>query len=111
MAEKNIFVKYVGPKKVMHVPFGREKPYIPAVSMSEVEETIDFPKNQMIELRSEWAEALLKAAPQTFKHEGTIKPKAFTIKSDIPKLPSIASEITEEEFANVSGNTDSALED
>lgn len=107
---KNIFVKYVGQKKVLHVPFGYNNQF-PLKSMSELEETIDFPRNQMVELSPERAEILLKFSPAIFKMEGTIRPKATTIRGNMPKAPSVAVPLTQEEYEDVTGDTDSALED
>jgi hypothetical protein len=80
---KNCMVKYVGPKKVMHVPFPEDNKF-PLQSMSDMHEMIEFPRGQMVELSPERAEALLAQSPGVFKLEAMIrpaqKPQAITVK-------------------------------
>jgi hypothetical protein len=74
-------VKYVGPKKIMNVPFPENNEF-PLKSFSDLHEVIQFPRNTPIELSPERAEALLNQSPGNFKVWATIKP-AVTIKKKV----------------------------
>ena len=91
----NQMVKYVGPKKNMHVPFPADNK-LPLWSMSDLDEMVTFPRNQMVELTRERAEALLKQSPGVFKDCGPIRA------AQKPKT---------KESVNVEGSENPALED
>lgn len=96
---RNIMVEYVGPKKSITVPFPEDGSF-PLKSMADPHVNITFPKKQPAELTPKQAEVLLKACPQTFKACGTVRVKS-----------SVATEITEEEYASVEGDSDTARQD
>lgn len=98
---RNYMVKYVGPKKRIHVPFPLDNK-LPIRSMSELDEVVTFERNIMVELEPKRAEALIKQSPDVFKIVDTIKAKPI-------KKPEVV-QLTEEEYQDVSGDTDSALE-
>lgn len=65
--EPTVKVTYIGPKKVMHVPFP-----CPCVSLSESETTITFEKNKPVDLIVRYAEQLAKQAKDVFKFKGLV---------------------------------------
>ena len=79
---KNIMVKYVGPKKVMNVPFPEDGTF-PLESLSNLHEIVQFPRGQGVELIPERAEVLLKQSPESFKVWGP-PIKAVTVRG--PKV-------------------------
>src|SRR5690242_17785622 len=98
---RNYMVKYVGPKKRIHVPFPADNK-LPLRSMAELDEVVTFERNQMVELEPKRAEALIKRSPDVFKIVDTIKAKPV-------KKPETVT-LTEEEYASVAGDQDSVQE-
>ncbi len=94
---KNIMVKYVGPKKHIHVPFPEDGSF-PLVSGACLHDVIRFPRNEGVELSPERAEALLEQSPGVFKVWGP-PIKAVTVRKPIA------------EANDVKGNTSPVLED
>ncbi len=82
----NIMVKYVGPKKIMHVPFPADN-VLPLSSLALMEDMVEFPRNQGVELSPARAEALLAQSPGVFKVWGP-PIKAQTIRKPLPKAES-----------------------
>ena len=96
---KNIMVKYVGPKKIMNVPFPEDGTF-PLESNSTIHEIVQFPRNQGIELTPERAEALLAQSPGVFKVWGPpITAKTVRVPNPVKKVE------------NVEGDQDTLQED
>ncbi len=97
----------------MNVPFPIDNK-LPIKSWSELDEIVQFPRHQMIELSPERTKELMRVAPHTFKVEGDIKvakPKAETIRTGVMKVASVATPISEEEYNDVAPDSDTTLED
>ena len=107
----NIMVKYVGPKKRMHVPFPADNK-LPLWSMSALDEIVVFERNQGVELPPARAEALLAQSPSVFKIWGpSIKPpKAITVRKTTEPQAPVLVELTEEEVIDVEGTENTAHE-
>src|SRR5690242_13381689 len=111
---KDWMIEYHGPKKVMTVPFPADNK-LPLVSMSELDETVTFPKGQPVPLAPARAQALLKQAPGIFRLVDKLRqrPQAETVRSQTRPAAPQSVELTEEEYEAEYGptNQDPALQD